>query len=146
MTVYNDDADLEVSDICVRNSLLSCVELSIVTDYLHCVGVMQWCLRNILEPISFNYKTSAFAFSITRHVRLVAHKRIPCILLLTRYISCCLFLVESMWNLKIDRCGGWSFCSPSSIQCPSFLCVLNVNTATNQRFSSPDVEISGIIC
>jgi len=28
MIVYNDDADLEVSDICVRNSLLSCVELS----------------------------------------------------------------------------------------------------------------------
>jgi len=26
MIVYNDDADLEVSDTCVRNSLLSCVE------------------------------------------------------------------------------------------------------------------------
>jgi len=40
MIVYNYDADLEVSDTCVRSSLLSWVELSFLNwlaDYLHVV-------------------------------------------------------------------------------------------------------------
>jgi len=46
MIVYNYDADLEVSDTCVRSSLLSWVELSIL------VGVMNDHMLYVFERVS----------------------------------------------------------------------------------------------
>ena len=77
MIVYNYDADLEVSDTCVRSSLLSWVELSSLEVAQISLAILEFSHSSSLLRFNFtfHYSFSIFSSKLTVSVKLALKRR-----------------------------------------------------------------------